>query len=196
MVRKKEVLLIGRSNVGKSSIYRLLTNDKVPIGKKPGTTTNFKRYDFEKYILVDFPGLGTRMSKRSRASIDIIQKKLIKYIETNANKNNRIIEFAIFIVDINNFKRIIEKWDDIQIPLDIETYNFLNEFDLEPIVIVNKIDKIPADELDENLNYISNKLGIAENWKESDIIIPFSAKKNIGMKLLKSKIRERIKKIT
>ena len=103
MARKKEVLLIGRSNVGKSSIFRLLTNQKVRIGKKPGTTTAFRRHEFGKYILVDFPGLGTRMSKRSRASINKIQERLIKYIETNANKNNRIVQFAIFIIESEHF---------------------------------------------------------------------------------------------
>jgi len=193
MARKKEVLLIGRSNVGKSSIFRILTNQKVPIGKKPGTTTAFKRHEFPKYILVDFPGLGTRMSKRSKASIDKVQKRLIKYIEENANPNTRVVQFAIFIVDISNFKRIVEKWDDIQIPLDIETFNFLNEFKLDPLLIVNKIDKIPEKELDQNLNFIASKLGNSENWKEAKNIIPISAKKKTGIRFLQSKIRERVK---
>lgn len=189
---KKEVIMIGRSNVGKSSIFRLLTNIKVPIGKKAGTTTKFKRFEFNNYVLVDFPGLGTRMSKKGRKDVEKLQTKLIKYIEDNANPNSKIIEHAILIIDGSNFKRIVEKWEHIQIPLDIEAFNFLNEFNLNPLIIVNKIDKIPPKELDETLNYISKKFGIGDNWKTSNEIIATSAKKQVGIKLLKEKIRERI----
>lgn len=191
MTVKKEVVMIGRSNVGKSSIFRLLTKEKVAIGKKPGTTTNFKRYEFNEYILVDFPGLGTRMSKKGKEKVERLQKKLIKYIEDNANPNSRIIKFAILIIDGSNFKHIIEKWESIQVPLDIEAYNFLLEFDLNPLIVVNKIDKIPPKDLDETLNYISNKFEISDDWKNANNIIATSAKKEIGIKLLKSKIKDR-----
>ncbi|NHI94040.1 MAG: GTP-binding protein EngB [Candidatus Lokiarchaeota archaeon] len=191
MTVKKEVVMIGRSNVGKSSVFRLLTKEKVAIGKKPGTTTNFKRYEFNEYILVDFPGLGTRMSKKGKEKVERLQKKLIKYIEVNANPNSRIIKFAILIIDGSNFKRIIEKWESIQVPLDIEAYNFLLEFDLNPLIVINKIDKIPPKDLDETLNYISNKFEISDDWKNANNIIATSAKKEIGIKLLKSKIKDK-----
>ena len=55
--------------------------------------------------------------------------------------------------------------------------------------------ELSDDELDENLNYISSKLGISENWKDADNIIPISAKKKTGIKLLRAKIKERVKKI-
>lgn len=188
---KKEIVMIGRSNVGKSSIFKLLTKEKVPVGKKPGTTTKFKRFEFGNYILVDFPGLGIRMSKKGRADVEKLQTKLIKYIEDNAHPNSRIIEFALLIIDGSNFKRIVEKWEEFQVPLDIEAFNFLNEFDLNPLIVVNKIDKIPPKELDEKLNYISTRFGISEEWKDSDTIVAISAKKMTGIKLLKEKIKER-----
>jgi len=191
---KKEVLMIGRSNVGKSSIFKLLTNIKVPIGKKAGTTTKFKRFEFNKYILVDFPGLGTRMSKKGKKDVEKLQTKLIKYIEDNANPNSKIIESAVLIIDGSNFKRIVEKWESVQIPLDIEAFNFLNEFNLDPLIIVNKIDKIPPKELDETLNYVATKFGISGDWKISGEIIAISAKKQIGINLLKEKLKEKTDK--
>lgn len=192
---KKEVVMIGRSNVGKSSIFRLLTNLKVPIGKKAGTTTKFKRFEFKNYVLVDFPGLGTRMSKKGKKEVEKLQTKLIKYIEDNANPNSRIIEGAILIIDGSNFKRIVEKWEDVQIPLDIEAFSFLNEYNLDPLIIVNKIDKIAHKELDETLNYIASKFGISDDWKISGNIIAISAKEKIGFKLLKEKLEQKFNKL-
>ncbi|MHA1786072.1 MAG: GTP-binding protein EngB [Candidatus Helarchaeota archaeon] len=191
MVRKKEVIMVGRSNVGKTSIFRLLTNKKVAIGKKPGTTTKFKRHEFSNYILVDFPGLGIRMSRKGREIVEKLQKNLIKYVEDNANPNSRIIEFAILIIDGSMFKKIVEKWEKIQVPLDIEAFNFLNEFNLSPLIVVNKIDKIPPKELDDTLNYICNKFGISNDYKKADNLVAISAKNKIGIKSLKEKIKKK-----
>ncbi|MHA1315639.1 MAG: GTPase [Candidatus Helarchaeota archaeon] len=186
---KKEVLLIGRSNVGKSSIFRLLSNRKkgVAVGKHAGTTQAFWHQELKNYILVDTPGLRF---KQARA----IQKKIISYVEKNASPNHRIIETAVLILDIKLFPELVKRWKDRQVPLDIELFHFLQEFDLNPIVACNKSDKLPQQALNDSLNMVSREFNLGPDWHAvPDIIIPCSAKTKKGINLIKEAILKRIR---
>lgn len=81
-VRLPEIVVIGRSNVGKSSFINRLTGRKelAKVGKKPGKTTliNFFSINNDAWYLVDFPGYGyAKKSKAQRyAWLDMMQKYL------------------------------------------------------------------------------------------------------------------------
>jgi len=61
---RKEIVLVGRSNVGKSSLLNFLTGRNIAkVGKTPGKTRaiNYFKWDFDNRIkayLVDLPGYG------------------------------------------------------------------------------------------------------------------------------------------
>jgi GTP-binding protein EngB required for normal cell division len=58
--RGAEVVLVGRSNVGKSTLMRELTGHAVPTGRKPGVTREPNHYDWapEDFLITDLPGFG------------------------------------------------------------------------------------------------------------------------------------------
>ncbi|MHC1592394.1 MAG: GTPase, partial [Candidatus Helarchaeales archaeon] len=177
----------GRSNVGKSSIFRLLTNQKkgIAVGKKAGTTQSIRRQEMRDYILVDMPGLRFKQARS-------MQKKIISYVERNAHPNFRIIQTAVLILDIKLFPELVKRWKERQIPLDIELFKFLQEFDLNPIVACNKSDKLPMKDLESALNLVAQELELAKCWKDvPDVIIPCSAKTRKGIADLRKAILKR-----
>ncbi|MFX1287803.1 MAG: GTPase, partial [Promethearchaeota archaeon] len=86
MKYKPSLLIIGNSNVGKSSITRLLLPNprkfKGKAGKQPGSTLMIKSIDFPElpYKIVDLPGFGY-MKSSSRRREEHIKKQLVIHIE-------------------------------------------------------------------------------------------------------------------
>lgn len=184
---KKEIILIGRSNVGKSSIFRHLTGKKkgVAIGKHPGTTLEFFRHEMKKYILVDFPGIRYKQAKN-------MQRKIISYVERNANPNFRVIQTALLIIDVKLFPELVARWKEKQTPLDIELFKFLQDHELNPIIACNKIDKVPPVERNQILDSVTRELEIGERWQDvPEIIVPCSAKTGEGIETLKRVLDQR-----
>lgn len=75
-------------------------------------------------------------------------------------------------------------------------FTFLNELELEPIVVVNKIDLVYPEERDAVLDGICEKLGLPAPWRQwLDTVAPISAKTGEGSpelkKLVKQRLRER-----
>jgi len=173
-----EIVLVGRSNVGKSSIIRQLTGRKVRIGKKPGVTRRIARYPWGETDIVDMPGFGflTGVPKRTQ---ERIKTGVIKYLE----KNKKRILLAVEVVDARAFPEIVERWERRgEIPIDVEMFSFLQELKLNPIVAVNKIDLIYPNERDMLLDYICDKLGLLPPWRQwLDVVVPVSAKTGENM---------------
>ncbi len=173
-----EIVLVGRSNVGKSSIIRRVTGRKVRIGKKPGVTRRIARYPWREIDIVDMPGFGfmTGVPKRTQ---ERIKTGVIRYLE----KNKKRILLAVEIVDARAFPEIVERWERKgEIPIDVEMFSFLQELKLNPIVAVNKIDLIYPNERDVLLDYICDKLGMLPPWRQwLDVVFPVSAKTGENM---------------
>lgn len=186
-----EILISGRSNVGKSSIIRQLTGKKVKIGKRPGVTKEFERIQLGKKLeLVDLPGFGY-IAGISEKEQEKIKTKIVRYLENKADK----ILFAIQVIDISVFLEIAERWKGRgQIPTSVELFKFLQELELNPIVVVNKIDKVKSSELDEILDAISVELGLDPPWRQwLDLMVPVSARTGSGVNDLKELVRQRIR---
>lgn len=188
-----EIIVAGRSNVGKSSIIRQLTGKKVKTGKRPGVTREFIRLNLGKNLdIVDMPGFGY-IAGISDDEQEEIKTRIVRYLEDNAND----ILFAIQVIDTPAFIEIAERWEERgQIPVDIELFSFLEELELKPIVIANKIDKIKSGEIDELLDKICIKFGLDPPWRQwLDTVVPLSAKTGEGIDELEDLVRRRFREI-
>jgi GTP-binding protein EngB required for normal cell division len=146
MKKKPSLLIIGNSNVGKSSITKLLLPNpklfKGKAGKTPGSTLLIKPIDQPNlpYCIVDLPGFGY-MKHSSRRREEHIKKQIVGHIENNY-KNYFL---GLLIISILRIEDEIEKYfiaNKETIPLSFELIKFLKEFDIPIIVILNKIDKL------------------------------------------------------
>ena len=173
--RDSEIILVGRSNVGKSTIMRELTGHAVPTGKKPGVTRNPNHFDWsgESFMFTDLPGFGF-MSGVEGEHQDAIQTDIVQYIEANADN----VLAAVLVVDGKSVIDIIDRHSERgNIPHDVEMFHFLEELGIPVVVAVNKMDKV--DDKDERLDDLCDRLGLFPPWQQwkDDTIAPITAKK-------------------
>lgn len=160
-----EFVLVGRSNVGKSSFINAISNrnNYAHTSSMPGKTRTINYYLInKKFYIVDLPGYGF-----AKASIDEQNNwatSINKYLKTS-----QMIEEIILIVDIRH--KPSEK--------DCQMFSFIvSATGYEPIVIATKVDKIKKSEIKKNISVIRETL-CATNECE---IIPFSSEKKDGVK--------------
>ena len=151
----KEFVLVGRSNVGKSSFINAITNRKnyAHTSSTPGKTRTINYYLVNnKFYLVDLPGYGF-----AKASIE--------------EQNN----WATFIFDeLNNPNKYIKIMKK-----DCQMFSFIvSATGYEPIVIATKLDKIKKSEINKKISEIREELGATSECE----IIPFSSENKEGVK--------------
>ena len=187
-----EIVLVGRSNVGKSSVIRQLTGKRIRIGRRPGVTRGILRYRHGELDIIDMPGFGY-MAGVSRARQEELKTEIVRYLETH----RRDILFAIQVLDTRAFSEIVRRWEARgQLPVDVEMFQFLEELELHPIVVANKIDLIYPDERDGVLNDICGKLGMLPPWRQwLDVVVPISAKTGEGVPELKKLVKQRLSEL-
>ena len=172
--RADEVVLAGRSNVGKSTLMRELTGHSFETGGKPGVTRSPNHYDWasDDFMITDLPGFGF-MSGVPEEVREEIKTEVVQYIERHADD----ILVAILVVDGKSVIDIIDRHSgEDEIPHDVEMFHFLQELDIPTVVAVNKMDKV--DDRDERLNDLCDRLGIYPPWKQwQETIAPITAKK-------------------
>lgn len=152
-----EVALVGRSNVGKSSIINTLVNQKNLAHKSatPGKTREINFYSVNNQLyLVDLPGYGyAKVSKTSKVAWD-------EMINTYLNTREQLKMF-IMLVDIrhapSNDDQTMAYW--------------LRNQDLPYIIVATKWDKITRNQTVKQLNLIRTELELGE----TEVLIPFSA---------------------
>jgi GTP-binding protein EngB required for normal cell division len=146
MKDKPSLLVIGNSNVGKSSITRLLLPNpkkyKGKTGKQPGSTLMIKSIEFPQipYKIVDLPGFGY-MKGTSRRREEHIKKQLVIYVE----KHYGDFFFGLVVLNILRIEDELQKYyleSKTTIPLTFELIKFLSEYRIPLLVILNKIDKV------------------------------------------------------
>lgn len=183
-----EIIFVGRSNVGKSSIIRKLTGSKVRVGKRPGVTLKPTHIRLGDLLVTDMPGFGFMSGVKERKQ-DIVKDKIVHYIEDNAGR----IDLAVLVIDGSSFLEIVARWEERnEIPVDIELFRFLNEVGVPVILAINKMDKIDRDMADHVLDEIMERLGLPSPWNMwQDVVVPVSAKEE-DLKKLSSCIRQRM----
>ena len=156
-----EVVLVGRSNVGKSSILNALLNRKnlAYVGSAPGKTQqiNFFNID-EKIYFVDLPGYSFSVMGKEKS--EKISKVIDSYLKSRKN-----IALVMMLVDI----RHKPSKDDVLM------YEYLMNSDLNFIIVPTKADKVPITKVNDYCKVIQDELGVPE---EIDIIPISSTKKN------------------
>lgn len=151
-----EFLLVGRSNVGKSSFINTICNRKklARISSTPGKTRNLNFYLVNgNFYLVDVPGYGyAQVSKKE-------QKKFGLMIEDYLEKRD-------------NLKRVYMLVDFRHKPNenDLLMYKFLKYYKLPVTIIATKVDKVPASKKDKYKKIILQSLDL----EMGDTFIPFS----------------------
>lgn len=166
---KCEFLLVGRSNVGKSSFINTLINRKnfARTSATPGKTQtlNFFLINDEFYI-VDVPGYGfARVSKKLKNKFGMI---IEDYLESRHNLRN-----VFMLVDFRH-----KPTSD-----DVMMYNFLKYYNIPVTIVATKADKVKKSMYDKNKNFITKELGISD-----DDIILFSTITKVGKEEILNKI--------
>lgn len=158
-----EIVLAGRSNVGKSSfINAMCTRKKLAyVGNTPGKTRllNFFNLD-DKYMFVDVPGYG--YANISKMQLIKFGQMMEDYFSQRTQKKGLVI-----LVDARH-----KPTDDDQTMLDFARY-----YEIPIAVVATKIDKVPTTKLAHHLKIIRNELKLAQD----EPLFPFSAEKKEGM---------------
>lgn len=172
--RDAEVVLLGRSNVGKSTVMREITGHQFDTGGKPGVTREPNHYDWasEDFVITDLPGFGFMHGVpddvRERIKTDIVH-----YIEEYAG----YILVGVLVLDGKAAVDIIDRHSGPDtVPHVVELFGFLRDLEIPPVVAVNKMDKV--DNPDERLDELCERLGLVPPWQQwQETIAPVSAKR-------------------
>lgn len=202
MKQKPSLLIIGNSNVGKSTITRLLLPNpkkfKGKTGKTPGSTLLIKpiTQPSMSYQIVDLPGFGY-LKHSSRRREEHVKKQIIVHIE----KHNKDYFFGLIVINILRIEDEINKFfvqNKETIPLSFELIKFLEEFEIPLLIIINKIDKLSQFDKKKAIKTFvdtAKEVGLnlipLNNQKSNDTIpyLEFSALKKTNLEKLKKKIR-------
>jgi small GTP-binding protein len=171
---RDEVVLVGRSNVGKSTLMRELTGHSVSTGRKPGVTRQPNHFDWvsENFMFTDLPGFGF-MSGVPEEHREQIKTDVVRYLEANAAD----VLVGVLVVDGKSVVDIIDRHSgEGELPHDVELFQFLRDLDVPTVVAVNKMDKV--EDRDERLDDLCDRLGILPPWQQwRETIAPISAKR-------------------
>jgi len=171
---RDEVVLVGRSNVGKSTLMRELTGHQVPTGRKPGVTRQPNHFDWapESFMFTDLPGFGF-MSGVPEEQRERIKTNVVRYVEDNAED----VLAGVLVVDGKSVVDIIDRHSgEGEVPHDVELFHFLQDVGVPTVVAVNKMDKV--DDRDERLDDLCDRLGLLPPWQQwQETVAPISAKR-------------------
>ena len=169
---KPEFLLVGRSNVGKSSFINSILSRKnlAYTSAKPGKTQTLNFYDVnDNFYLIDVPGYGY-------ASVD----------KKTQNKFGMMIEE--YLAKRSQLKRVFMLIDFRHKPTedDMLMYNFLKYYNLPVTVIATKADKIGGSKKQKNLKDILDTIDLVVG----DDMVVFSSVTRLGVKEVLKKIED------
>jgi small GTP-binding protein len=171
--RDAEVVFLGRSNVGKSTLMAEITGHGFDTGQKPGVTREPNHYDWasEDFVLTDLPGFGF-MSGVPDDRRESIKDDIVAYLETHADD----FLAAVIVVDGKSAVDIIDRHSgEDEIPYVVEMFYVLEDLGVPTVVAVNKMDKV--DDEDDRLDAICERLGLYPPWQQwRDTIAPITAK--------------------
>ncbi len=169
-----EIVLVGKSNVGKSSFINTMLNRKnlARTSNTPGKTRQINFYNIDDiFYFVDLPGYGfSKMSKQE-------QIKVGGFIEAYLSKSQNI-KLVIFLIDIRHNPTADDKL----------MYDYIIKNNLPCVVIANKADKIAITKVDNQVKSLSDEL----NPLHDLTFLPFSSER----KIYTEKVWEQIEKYT
>jgi GTP-binding protein len=161
---KPEYAFIGRSNVGKSSLINMLTNNKrlAKTSSTPGKTLLINHFIINnEWYLVDLPGYG--YAKRSKKEIDRLDQMIRGYILQREQLVNVFV-----LVDIRLEPQKI----------DLEFIEWLGLSSVPFAIVFTKADKLTPAKARQSVEAYRQKL--LETWEELPPIFVTSAEKKEG----------------
>ena len=156
-----EIVLVGKSNVGKSSFVNTMINRKklARTSSEPGKTRQINFYNIDDtFYFVDLPGYGySKMSKKE-------QEQVGRFIEEYL-LNRDEIALIVFLIDIRHS------------PTDNDRlmYNYIISSGLPCIILANKADKIAI----SKVSTITKDLQKQLNPIGDITTLPFSSERKI-----------------
>jgi GTP-binding protein len=158
-----EVVFLGRSNVGKSSLINKLCSRRnlARVSVTPGKTREINYYMLnKKFYFVDLPGYGyAKVPEQMRASWG-------KLIEDYLQKR-RQIRLAIQVVDARHGLTELDKM----------MVDWLEYYEIPYLIVLTKADKIARSKLPIHLQAVKENFNNHSFCRE---IIPFSALTDLG----------------
>lgn len=161
---KPEYAFIGRSNVGKSSIINMLTNNKklAKTSSTPGKTLLINHFIINKeWYLVDLPGYG--YAKRSKKEVDKLDQMIRGYILQREQLVNVFV-----LVDIRLEPQKI----------DLEFIEWLGVSSIPFAIVFTKADKLTPNKCRQAMDAYGKKL--SETWEELPPMFLTSSEKKDG----------------
>ena len=171
-VSKSEVLIVGKSNVGKSSLINALCNKKKMAftSSKPGHTRLLNYYDIDgKFYLVDAPGYGY-----AKGGIDL--DRLFATMMESYFDNNNELKLVLILLDARRELSADDK----------EIIDFVKESGINYLIVVTKYDKVNQKE-----KSALNKHLTSEGFKKEQVFFT-SSLNNDGLNLLKKEVEKAI----
>ena len=167
----KEIAMVGRSNVGKSSLINYLTNAKVAkTSNTPGRTRliNYFSINNDEFLLVDLPGYG--FASTSGGMKESWGQMIEGYLFNNANLKN-----ILFLVDI----RHKPSKDDMQM------LSFMNFYAIPYTIVATKSDKLSKAQIGVQKQMLAKELHVG-----TDNIYVVSSLNKTGKENLLSRISQ------
>lgn len=169
---KSEYLLVGRSNVGKSSFINAILNRKnfARTSAKPGKTRTLNFYLVnENFYIVDVPGYGyAAVDKKTHQKFGMM-------IEEYITKREQL-KMVFMLIDFRH-----KPTED-----DILMYNYLKHFNLPVTLVATKVDKISKSKQEKHHKQIIDSLNI----DKEDRLVLFSSVTKMGKDIIHSIIEE------
>ena len=167
-----ECMLVGRSNVGKSSFINTILGRKniAYTSGKPGKTQtlNFYRVN-DAFFLVDVPGYGYAAVNKK------IQEKFGKMIEEYLEKRDELVRVFMLI----DFRHKPTEDDQLM-------YNFLKYYNIPVTIVATKVDKVGNSKLEKNKKIILDTLDLVVG----DDLVLFSSITKLGKETILNKIED------
>lgn len=136
---RDEFAVVGRSNVGKSSLINTLAGQKnlARISKTPGRTQGINYFDFDRFLLADLPGYG--YAAVSLAMQARWRKELSRYL---AGRDT--LRGVLHLMDARH---------PLQ-PNDLQMRAFLLEHQVPLLVVLTKVDDVKQAELHKTVQRV------------------------------------------
>ena len=156
-----EIVLVGKSNVGKSSFVNTMIHRKklARTSSEPGKTRQINFYNMDdQFYFVDLPGYGySKMSKKE-------QEQVGKFIE-NYLFHREEISLIIFLIDIRHSPTANDKL----------MYQYIISSGLPCLILANKADKIAITKVDATVKDLQKQLNPIGDIPS----LPFSSERKI-----------------
>ena len=157
-----EVLIVGKSNVGKSTLINTMCSKKAMAftSSKPGHTRLLNYYNIDnRFYLVDAPGYGF-----ARGGIDL--DRLFGEMMSEYFSDNQFLKLVLLLIDSR--REFAEN--------DLEILDFLKENKIPYFIVITKNDKINQKGKSE-LNKRLKQLEVSDNVYFTSSLVPSSLEK-------------------